>query len=309
MYRREFLSGGLAAAVGLLGTRSDAAVAPRVMVFGMSVVEHTLLRDVNVWCPGVKVPGDEDNYHRTFVVGPPELVKKLASSTTPTKGAGLGTGHNDLKPYDDDAAGLMGCIPKGTLEVGRGNADLAPTLPGHLPNLLHVAKGCEPDKSFSLGDIANVGQCVKVKLGAGVLGPTSNRSTNKGTHGIRWRFYYDGNPVRELYHLTDLLEFTSATDDILVKSPVGEGRLKSGEVLWIVNVPVIGDNDDTPEIIEHAHAWAALLDKPLSKTLEARAKDIYRRDRSSETKFKHPCRADLKRYFPPDTDPCFAVMV
>lgn len=280
----------------------------------MSAVEKTSLGNVHVWCPATKVPTPEGNAHRTFVVGPSDIVKKLSQSTRPTAGMGLGTGHPDLKPFDTDPNGVAGCLSRGTIEFGSGRSDIDESMPAYLPNLAELARECEPGKSFKMRDIAKVGDTVKLELGAGILAPALTRSSNKGTQGIRWRFHYKAGsgaakPIDRLYYLTDLLEFTSSKPSLSIEMGDAEATLVVDQQLWIINVPLIGDRDGTPMVIEHAHAWADLLDTPLTGTLDARAADRYERGAESEVKFSHPCRAGGSRYFPPDTDPCFSLMV
>jgi hypothetical protein len=101
--------------------------------------------------------------------------------------------------------------------------------------------------------------------------------------------------------------------------------LPTHTTIWIANFPLLKREDTESRTIEDGHHWLDVVEPAHSaKKVEARTTDSVVWPKS-KTEFHHPCGTPeaiekahaewmksgspqrLKRYIPPDTDPCFMV--
>jgi hypothetical protein len=223
--------------------------------------------------------------------------------------AGLNEGHDDMGLPDEYAV----CFAAPRVTIGSGASQIDASLSDHLPSVTEVATQIDPSRSQHTLSAMPAGTLV-VSLNGGRLRMPGKPSNNKGTHGIPWQFNFKSNPVGRDYLLTDLLVYHCRDASVALTAGSASTTLGAGERLWIVNVPTEKQDDkDTTDVIAHAHEWFSLVSPSLPGSpddVSVRAKKRYTRDKSTRSRFVHPCadpRTISRKYFPPDTDPCFLV--
>ncbi len=320
MNRREF-GRAVAVAVATLPFRGVLAqtMPPRVMLFGMTVIDKRW-QSLDAWCPAINVPLDQaqakdlpgPNLHQAFIVAPKSIVSGLGLDPMSTMGSNLGMAHADLEQTETSDLFGMACIAGQTLNVdGGGKEEIHSVVAAHLPNIADIAKIVDPASNPDLVDIrSRFPGSSKVELRGGTLRLPQVRSKNKGTHAIRWRFQVATEAKGEPYYLADVVEFRGNGNSMELKLGDQETTLNLSQTLWVINVPYVSPKDDTPCYIEHGHSWFSVVGQTPPGNLELRALDSYSRDVSTGKALTHPCSFPLTpRYFPPDTDPCFSVLV
>jgi hypothetical protein len=311
MRRREFL-GAVATAVAAsarvpLFAQASSAPPPKIMLFGFAVVS----KDGTSIVARLPTVGT----HRTFLAGTSAVIGRLAAAMKKTPvpgfGSGIGDGHNDLKGKDIQLL----CLTVTDIIIGKkGDAtNLQANLEDFVPRIPVVASKMRAG-SYAFANYPK--DTTTLSLSGGTLRMPGVKSNNQGTHDIAWQFQLDGKDVDKTYKLTDLLVFDSAagTIDLSLHGVPAPVTLQSGEQLWFVNVPMQQDEDKTVTTIEHAHDWFSLLTPAVSGKIEAVTKTPFTRTKGT-VRFKHPCAPPVVptgkppvMFFPPDTDPCFAVM-
>lgn len=333
MDRRQFIafaSAGMIAPVLSQRVLAQAAQArPKLLLFGMCVIQPGR--------PGgpllAHLPAH--GYHAAFAVGDERHVSALWTAK-PSSQIYLANIHVDL-PMSHVA-----CVATGENQTlyatGGRDTVFGPAAAGALPKLTELAKKLVPAHNYALNLPKGT---LSIQLSGGELRLPHQTSRAAGTWGYGWRFRSGTREFGDTYRLTDLLVFESNTDELALRVGSKEMTLKSGEKLWLVNIPTTmaaekGYEDkkceeivdpqeqaDCRNVIDNAHHVFEVLtnhDKlPDDITINSFAKfRRLERLKGAGPEPNHPCLDESQSavaaklrllYIPPDTDPCFTTQI
>lgn len=331
MNRRQFISSTSAAMIApVLSQRIQAQAArarPKLLLFGMCVIQPGR--------PGAPLRAHLPalGRHAAFAVGDQRQVGAFWTAK-PADQIYLANIHDDLQ------LSHVGCMRSGENQTlfatGGRETVFGSAVAGALPKLTELAKKIAPSHNYALNLPKGT---PSVQLSGGELRLPYQTSRAVGTWGYGWRFRSGTREFGDTYRLTDLLVFESNTDSLTLRIGTKETALAMGEKMWLINIPTsmveeINREDGKCEPIvdprkeaecrneiDDAHHFFEVLTNHEQLPADLNVKtfaNFFRQDRIPGPPGhdpKHPCddqatlAVTLRRYIPPDTDPCFATQV
>jgi hypothetical protein len=272
--------------------------------------------------------------HRAFVVAKDAAtIEQLGAQERAnhlTK-ANIGLAHKDLP----GKLRAIGCLTPTQFAVtaGHGNGvHMTTSLQAALPNLGELYRRSQSETRVP--KLREVPTVFEIRGGSLRLG--YQPSQNAGTIGVQWIFCDgseaemesdQGRPISDSHPLTDIvaLEATGRDHTIsITRRGAPAAVVNEGETLWFFNAPTKTIKKDTTKyLIEDAHHYFNLFETRPAKAIWARTSTRFDRvpvpkdPEGKELTFFHPCISQRdwdalpreQRYMPPDSDPCFAVMI